>query len=218
MRTHTIFALRKWHASPFFAIVLALAIGGCAQPPKPPPPRTPQYTERITLLPSRDGRPSAVVVNRATGAQELSRPYESVELAGGREQRVQASESEVIGRYGQVLEAQPARPLTLTLFFVTGRTDLTAQSKAELAQVREKIRGFPAAQVSVIGHTDRVGTPEANDLLSLKRAAAIRDMLVALGIARDAIEIVGRGEREPLVQTADGKPEERNRRVEVKLR
>jgi outer membrane protein OmpA-like peptidoglycan-associated protein len=52
----------------------------------------------------------------------------------------------------------------------------------------------------------------------LKRAAAIRDLLVQTGIPRDAIEVVGRGEREPLVQTADGKAEERNRRVELKLR
>jgi outer membrane protein OmpA-like peptidoglycan-associated protein len=41
---------------------------------------------------------------------------------------------------------------------------------------------------------------------------------VRIGIPRDAIEVVGRGEREPVVQTADGVAEERNRRVEIKLR
>jgi outer membrane protein OmpA-like peptidoglycan-associated protein len=117
-----------------------------------------------------------------------------------------------------VLGAQPARPFTYTLFFVTGSTELTAQSKASLTEVRGKIKGFPAAQVSVIGHTDRVGSVEANDALSLKRAAAIRDMLIQIGIPREAIEVVGRGERELVVQTADGVAEERNRRVEIKLR
>jgi outer membrane protein OmpA-like peptidoglycan-associated protein len=196
---------------------MALCIGACAQPPKPPPHK-PQYTERVTLLPNRDGRPSAVVIRRATGAQELSRPYESVRFDGESATRSQGTESEFAHRYGELLEAQPARPLTFTLYFESGRTELAPQSKIALSQVREKIRAFPAAEVTVIGHTDRVGSSEANDVLSLKRAAAIRDMLVEIGIPREAIEIVGRGERELIVQTPDGKAEERNRRVEVKLR
>ena len=199
-------------------LIPALMIAGCAQPPKPPPPPKQQYSERIILLPSRDGRPSAVVVKRATGEQELAQPYQGVGLAGSEERPAVSSAEEVQKRYGQVLAVQPARPFSYTLYFVTGRVELTPQSRASLNEVREKIKGFPAAQVSVIGHTDRVGTAEANDALSLKRAAVIRDMLVEIGIPREAIEVVGRGEREPLVQTADGKSEESNRRVEIKLR
>ena len=200
-----------------FALALAAIVGGCAQAPKPAP-KPPQYSERVILLPSRDGKPSAVIVKRATGEQQLATPYQGLELAAGREQPAQYSESEVQQRYGGVMQAQPARPFSYTLFFNTGTADLTSQSKAALDDVRQKIKGFPAAQVTVIGHTDRVGTTEANDALSLKRASAIRDMLIRIGIPRDAIEVVGRGEREPLVQTLDGKPEERNRRVEIKLR
>ena len=200
-------------------LIPAILIAGCAQPPKPPPPPPkPQYSERIILLPSRDGRPSAVVVKRATGEQELAQPYQGVGLTGSEERPVVSNAEEVQKRYGQVLAVQPARPFSYTLYFVTGKVELTQQSRASLNEVRVKIKGFPAAQVSVIGHTDRVGTPEANDALSLKRAAVIRDMLVEIGIPREAVEVVGRGEREPLVQTADGKPEERNRRVEIKLR
>lgn len=201
------------------AALIALSIAGCAKPlPPPPPPKPPQYSERIILLPNRDGRPSAVVVKRATGEQELSTPYQALELAGGKEQPVAYSEAEISRRYGALLQAQAARPFAYTLFFMIGRTDLTPQSRAALNEVRQKIKGFPAAQVTVIGHTDRVGTPESNDALSLKRASAIRDLLVEIGIPRTAIEVVGRGEREPLVQTSDGKAEERNRRVEIKLR
>jgi outer membrane protein OmpA-like peptidoglycan-associated protein len=116
------------------------------------------------------------------------------------------------------LQAQPARPFTYTLFFNTGTTELTTQSRGSLLEVRQKVGTFPAAQVTVIGHADRVGSFEHNDALSLKRAAAIRDLLIEIGIPRAAIEIIGRGEREPLVPTADGVSEERNRRVEIKLR
>lgn len=190
-------------------------LAGCAQPPKPKPP---QYSERVILLPNRDGRPSAVVVKRATGEQELAAPYQALELAAGKDQPAQLNESDIEQRYAGVLQAQPARPFSYMLFFNTGTTELTAQSRSSLNEVRQKIKGFPAAQVSVIGHTDRVGTIEANDALSFKRAAVIRDMLIQLGIPKDAIEVVGRGEREPLVHTADGKAQERNRRVEIKLR
>jgi outer membrane protein OmpA-like peptidoglycan-associated protein len=199
------------------ALLVVLSALGCAQPPKPQP-KLPQYSERIILLPNRDGRQSAVIVKRPTGEQELATPYQALELTGAKEQPTQLSESAVEQRYGGVLGAQPARPFSYTLYFNTGTTDLTPQSKASLNDVRQKIKGFPAAQVTVVGHTDRVGAPESNDALSLKRAAAVRDMLIQIGIPRDAIEAVGRGEREPLVQTPDGKAEERNRRVEIKLR
>ena len=197
------------------AAAAGVALFGCEAPPKP---KVPTYTERVILLPNKDGRPSAVVVKRATGDQELSTPYEAVELVGGKEQRTELAQDQVEKRYGSVLQAQPARPFTYTLYFTTGTTELTPQSRQSLNDVRQKIKGFPAAQVTVIGHTDRVGSVEANDALSLKRAGAVRELLVQIGIARDAIEIVGRGEREPVVQTADSVAEERNRRVEIKLR
>lgn len=196
------------------ALFVAISLLGCAQP-KPP---APQYSERVILLPNRDGRKSAVIVKRATGEQELSTPYQALELAGTKEQPAQLSAGDVERRYAGVLGSQPARPISFILYFNSATTDLTPQSKTLLNDVRHKIKGFPAAQVSVIGHTDRVGGPDANDALSLKRASAVRDMLVQIGIPREAIDAVGRGERELLVPTPDGKPEERNRRVEVKLR
>ena len=201
------------------AALAALAAGailfGCAQPPKP---KAPTYSERIILLPNKDGRASAVIVKRGSGEQEIATPYEAVELVGGKERRAELGQQQVEQRYGGVLQAQPARPFTYTLYFTSGTTELTAQSRQSLNDVRSKIKSFPAAQVTVIGHTDRVGNSESNDALSLKRAASVRELLVQIGIPRNAVEIVGRGEREPLVQTADGVGEERNRRVEIKLR
>lgn len=186
---------------------------GCAEPPKGP-----RYSERVILLPNKDGRQSAVIVTRESGEQKIASPYESLELSGNKEQRTSLAAEEVQERYGEILEAQPARPFTYTLYFVSATTELTPQSRASLNEVTQKIKAFPAAQVTVIGHTDRQGSTELNDALSLKRAAAIRDLLLQIGVPRDAIEIVGRGEREPVVQTADGVIEERNRRVEIKLR
>jgi outer membrane protein OmpA-like peptidoglycan-associated protein len=192
-------------------LLVAASLFGCAQP-------KPKYSERIILLPSKDGRKSSVVVRRATGEFELAAPYQSVELINGLEQKKTYAEEDLQQRYGEVLEVQPARPFTYTLYFIAGMTQLTTQSKEALNEVTQKIKSFPAAQVTVIGHTDRVGSDAENDVLSLRRANTVRDMLLQIGIRNEAIEVVGRGEREPLVRTANGVSEEKNRRVEIKLR
>ena len=70
----------------------------------------------------------------------------------------------------------------------------------------------------MIGHTDRVGTVPYNDALSLRRAERARDELVKAGVPADRIRVEGRGEREPLVATADEVAEPRNRRVEIDVR
>jgi outer membrane protein OmpA-like peptidoglycan-associated protein len=70
----------------------------------------------------------------------------------------------------------------------------------------------------VIGHTDRVGPVEYNDALSLRRAERVRRNFVERGIPTSAINVAGRGEREPILSTADEVSEPRNRRVEINVR
>ncbi|HSE92215.1 MAG TPA: OmpA family protein, partial [Methylomirabilota bacterium] len=74
------------------------------------------------------------------------------------------------------------------------------------------------AEVVVVGHTDRVGSVQQNDALSLQRAERIRGELLQLGLPAHQVGVAGRGEREPLVQTEDEVPEPRNRRVELTIR
>ena len=198
----------------------ALMLAACAQPPKPPPPPPPPpvYSERVILLPNRDGTTSTLIIERPSGTVVLTAPFETVEGIPGTERRTVAETQEVEKRYGGILDAQPAQPFAHVVFFDTGTTRLTPASRALLTQLTEKIRSFPAPQVMVIGHTDRVGTESLNEVLSMRRALAMREALMQLGIAPSAIEVSGRGEREPLVPTADGVAEERNRRVEISLR
>jgi outer membrane protein OmpA-like peptidoglycan-associated protein len=206
-------------AGPIVSTIAALALAACAQPPKPPPPPPePVYSERVILLPSRDGTPSTLVIERPTGTVVLTTPFEAVEVVPGAELRAVVETNAVEQRYGEILGAQPTQPFTFLVYFDTGTTRLTPGSKASLSQVTDKIRDFPAPQVLVVGHTDRVGTEVFNEVLSMRRALAVREMLMQLGIAPGAIEVSGRGEREPLVPTADGVAEERNRRVEMSLR
>jgi outer membrane protein OmpA-like peptidoglycan-associated protein len=72
--------------------------------------------------------------------------------------------------------------------------------------------------VTVIGHTDLVGSDQYNDALSTQRAQRVRDELVHAGMAGQHVEIASRGKREPLYRTPEGVAEPRNRRVEINVR
>jgi OOP family OmpA-OmpF porin len=80
--------------------------------------------------------------------------------------------------------------------------------------------------VLVTGHTDRIGTTKYNQKLSERRADAVRDYLVSLGIARDKIETLGMGETQPLPGVVCNQKQLKaliaclapNRRVEVEVK
>ena len=68
---------------------------------------------------------------------------------------------------------------------------------------------------AVTGCADRAGSDSYNMELSLRRANAVRAGLVARGVSPDSITVVGRGETEPAVPTADGVKEQANRLVRI---
>jgi len=76
------------------------------------------------------------------------------------------------------------------------------------------LQAYPTAHIRVVGHTDSAGTAGTNQSLSESRAVAIKEALVARGVAADRIEAAGEG-----AQPAPGtKPEEAvNRRADVVL-
>lgn len=176
-------------------------------------------SERVVLLPSSDGKPSAVVVrDRSGGEQVLSQPYAATARRLGENRIYQADAQEIESRYAQTLQARPVRPVSFILYFEIGSDRLTPESEAEFARVKQEVASRSAPEVMVIGHTDRVGTLLGNDALSRQRAETMRDLLIADGLPAEKLEVAGRGEREPLVETADEVEEARNRRVEINIR
>jgi OOP family OmpA-OmpF porin len=73
-------------------------------------------------------------------------------------------------------------------------------------------------RVLVWGHADRAGPAEYNQGLSERRAEAVAEYLERKGVSRDRMTVEGFGETKPVVPTADGVPEPRNRRVEIRQR
>jgi len=188
------------------SLLALLVLAGCAG-------------DRAVLLPSPDGRKTAVVMSSRQGEQVLAAPYAAV-LRGWGDAAITygSSREDLEKRFGAALAAQPPRPQSFTVYFVEGRDELTAESLPELDKVKAVIRTWPSPEILVIGHTDRVGSVQSNDVLSLKRAQAVRAVLVAAGFPEKVMEVAGRGEREPLVPTADEVAEAKNRRVEITVR
>jgi outer membrane protein OmpA-like peptidoglycan-associated protein len=189
------------------ALALAVLLGGCA---------TPQGA--VVLLPDAHGTPTALTVRQGADEVLLDRPYAAAQLTSRGPVPYASSAEQVQTRFGAALAARPSPPVQFTLYFVEGKDQFTDDSKRALDGVIGEIAARPVPDVLVIGHTDKQGSDAFNDALSRQRAEVVRDVLLARGIAADSIVVAGRGKREPIVPTADGVAEARNRRVEILVR
>jgi outer membrane protein OmpA-like peptidoglycan-associated protein len=103
------------------------------------------------------------------------------------------------------------------LFFDTNKFDLKPQSRTELNRLIEFMRQYRDVQIEVSGHTDNVGTPEANMVLSQRRAQSVIDYLSTHGINSNRLRSKGYGATRPL-GTNDTEPKRRlNRRIELRI-
>ena len=111
----------------------------------------------------------------------------------------------------------PAAPqaTSFMVFFDWDRSNLSTQAESTIQQAAATFKTIGSARVTATGHTDKSGPDNYNMALSLRRANTVKDSLVRNGVPATAISVVGVGESQPLVQTADGVREPQNRRVEI---
>jgi OOP family OmpA-OmpF porin len=193
-------------------VLAAVLLAGCAAKP-------PRGGTKVTLLPQEDGTPSAVVVRSANTEQQLSEPYQSALARTGQAPVVQQEGAgQVRASYAPLFSTAPPKPVRFVLYFRTGTTDLTAESKADVGRVMTETLGRAGAEIVLIGHTDTKGTGPSNDALSLRRALLVRDLFIQRDFPAARIEATGRGERDLAVATRDEVDEVRNRRVEILVR
>jgi OOP family OmpA-OmpF porin len=87
----------------------------------------------------------------------------------------------------------------------------------DLDAVATVLRDNPSLRVRLDGHTDDTGTADYNEGLSERRAAAVRDRLIATGIAADRLEVRGFGAARPIAPNDTPAGRQRNRRVELSV-
>lgn len=106
---------------------------------------------------------------------------------------------------------------TTDIRFLHGTAELRRAAHASLDRFVELAADCPDARFLVTGHTDTSGDPALNRSLSEARAAAVRDYLVAAGVAAERLEAAGRGASEPVADNATAWGRSRNRRIEIEL-
>ena len=111
-------------------------------------------------------------------------------------------------------ETEPARFL---VFFDLNEATLTPEAGRVVARAAQEYKRTGAARIAVTGYTDLSGSQAYNQALSERRAEAVQGELVRLGVPASVITAVGEDEHNPLVPTADGVREPRNRRVEIEI-
>ena len=100
------------------------------------------------------------------------------------------------------------------LFFATNKTVILPQSEQAMADLAGFLLENPTVTIRITGHTDAVGSDEANQILSEGRANAVRADLIQRGVAAERIEAEGKGEKEPVADNDTEEGRQLNRRVE----
>jgi len=196
--------VREAHRN-FLVLIISALLGACA-------------SGTVVLLPQQDGRETAVSVKQGDREIILDQPYAAAKTTALGPRAHQSNAGEVTTQFGPALGAQPSRPATFTLYFVEGKDELTDESKRVVDTIMAEIAKRSVPDVLVVGHTDTVGNDQSNDALGQQRAETVRAALIRLGIPAEDIRAISRGKRDLAVQTGEGVPEPRNRRVEIVVR
>jgi outer membrane protein OmpA-like peptidoglycan-associated protein len=99
--------------------------------------------------------------------------------------------------------------------FDSGRYAIKPNMRPILNRFATTLNQNPVTTVKIIGHTDNTGSDAINSPLSVNRASATRDYLIAHGVAMNRISIDGRGSHAPIADNMTPAGRAMNRRVEI---
>lgn len=108
----------------------------------------------------------------------------------------------------------------MSIYSVTFRTDsaeLTDESKAVLDGAAVTLNSQPNITMEIAGHTDNIGSPVYNRVLSQQRADAVRDYLFGKGVGESRLTAAGYGDTQPVASNDSDIGRSQNRRVEFRI-
>jgi len=188
-----------------FGIILILS--GCAA-----------RRDLVVLLPNPEGDTGSIEVSNQGGSTVISEANSATEVkspTSAPRTPAKIEDKRIRAIFGDALDAQPRPPEHYSLYFKSDSTELTEDSLLTLEHVFEAIERIKPSEVTVVGHTDRLGSRDDNFRLGLERAAQIKNLLISRGVDEKLIQARSHGEDDPLVKTEDEVPEAKNRRVEI---
>lgn len=104
------------------------------------------------------------------------------------------------------------------LVFDSGKAEVRESARQSVAAFAAILKRFPETLVTVEGHTDALGDPGFNQVLSDRRSRSVFDLLVREGVSPLRISMRGYGESVPVADNGTPEGRQANRRVEMKIR
>ena len=145
---------------------------------------------------------------------------QTTQLQAETDRRVQAEAAQAQALAALENVKQEARGTVITLsgsvVFPSGGSELLASSRSKLSEVATALtQGDANSKIVVEGHTDSVGSADKNQVLSERRASAVRDALISHGVAADRVTVAGYGSTRPIADNDSDAGRANNRRVEI---
>lgn len=161
------------------------------------------------------------VVGGLTGAG-IGRYMDNQERA--MREAVANSEAATVRREQEIM--QGARQQSVDVLDVTFKSDylfatnsavLLPGAQPELQRVANVLRQYPETNIQIAGHTDSAGNEVYNQQLSERRAEAVKNALIGMGVEPSRITTIGYGESRPIAGNNTESGRQQNRRVEVRI-
>jgi OOP family OmpA-OmpF porin len=165
-------------------------------PPPPPPPKKPQPIKRIV-----NGCPIKI------SAPDRDRDG----ITDSLDRCPNTPCGYIVDNFGCPIK------VTLRINFAINSYDIPNYSIPKIRKFATYLLRNKDSKVLIEGHTDNVGSKKKNLILSQKRAEAVADMLVALGVNPNRITTIGRGESMPIASNSTEEGKRKNRRIEAIL-
>jgi peptidoglycan-associated lipoprotein len=175
-------------------LLIAFVVTGCSRqtpPPAAPPPAPPP----VATAPAPPPPPPPPPPPAPAPAPQTQKPL---------------TEDEIFAKK-TVDQLNAERPLANVLFDYDAFT-IRDDQRGVLQKNADYLRRWTSVRATIEGHADARGTNEYNLALGERRANAVREYLVGLGLAADRFVVVSKGEEEPLCQEDSDGCHQQNRR------
>jgi len=117
----------------------------------------------------------------------------------------------------KLLERRIQRKDIPPIEFEFNKAVLKERSKDTLDLIADLLFKYPTFKLFISGHTCDIGSPQYNEMLSQKRASAVKDYLVSIGLLGEFIKAKGYGETKPIADNDTEEGRMQNRRVEFQI-
>jgi outer membrane protein OmpA-like peptidoglycan-associated protein len=191
-----------------FGLATVVFVGGCATP-----------RER-TAVGAGAGAVVGAGVGHATGGTKGALIGAGVgALAGGAVGNYLDKQADELKKVAETKRTENGVLVNLSndILFDSGSAILKPEAMSELNRVGDILAKYPEDRIKIEGHTDNVGAPMMNEQLSLRRAEAVKNVLISRGVNEKQILVLGAGKSRPVADNSTAEGRARNRRVELHI-